>query len=82
VDYADGSVASLDHQGRLPGDAEFGRESRGWDEIRTLGRFKAEFARLNGPERRGRSFSDGRLDPERDTADLHEYHLSLGRSRS
>lgn len=76
VGYADGSTASMDGQGRLPGQPEFGRESRSRDEMRALAKFKAEFARLYGPRRRGRSLAGAQLDPECDDEATHERHLS------
>lgn len=82
VAYADGSMASMDGQGRLPGHPEFGREGRSLDEMGALVKFKAEFARLYGPKRRGRSCEGGRLDPEYDDEATHAYHLSQGRSVS
>jgi hypothetical protein len=78
VGYADGSMASMDGQGRHPRHPEFGREGRSLDEMRALAKFKAEFARLYGPKRRGRSFSEVRLDPECDDEATHKRHLNGG----
>jgi len=79
VGYADGSAASMDGQGRLPGDPNFGLESRSLEEMQALAKFKAEFARLYGPKRRGRSLDGGQLDPECDDEATHQRHLNLGR---
>jgi len=79
VGYGDGSTTALDHLGRLPLDSDFGRESRSSEAIRTLARFQAEFAARVGPTRRGRSCDGGRLDPEHDSPERHEYFLGLGR---
>jgi len=75
IGYDDGSTEALDHLGRPPGHPDFGRESRGANEMQTLHRFQAEFAEMCGPRRRGRSLSHGQLDPEEDTPDTHEYYL-------
>jgi Protein of unknown function (DUF4238) len=76
VGYADGSAESLDGLGRLPRDPDFGLEASSTEEMKSLATFKAEFARLYGPRRRGRSFTEGRLDPESDDDDEHQRHLS------
>lgn len=75
VGYADGSAASMDGQGRLPSDPNFGLESRSLEEMQALAKFKAEFARLYGPQRRGRSLEGGRLDPECDDEATHKERL-------
>ena len=75
--YADGSAESMDGQGRLPGHPEFGLESRSLKEMEALAKFKAEFARLYGPRRRGRSLEGGRMDPECDDEATHNRHLAL-----
>lgn len=74
--YADGTSQAFDDFGRRPWQPLYGQDDlyqRGRD---PLLRFQAEFARLAGPARRGRSFDSGKLDNERDGDDLHEYHLS------
>lgn len=79
----DGSrVGAIDAYGRRPGQRDFGREGRTLEEWKSLQRFKAEFARIHGPSRRGRAFGFGALDPETDSDELHQLHLRHGpRSR-
>ena len=68
---------AIDPYGRLPGDPDFSKESNDGKEFQTLYRFKGEFATKFGPVRRGRSFDLGSFTPERDTNEMHQYHLSL-----
>lgn len=77
--FNDGRSHAADDYGRKPNDSSFeaGREP----ERAALDRFKGEFARLYGPERRGRSREWGpELSPERDSEDTHEYFLGLEES--
>jgi hypothetical protein len=77
--YEDGSTQAFDVYGRRPWQQDFGDfESDGHD---ALQRFQGEFARLNGPFRRGRSFQAMRLEDARDSDDFHEYHLGLSQPR-
>lgn len=71
-----GRSTSLDQYGRRPWEAEYRKETKEWKEYHTLQRFKGEFAYLFGPERRGRSFDAGCVDPERDSEDMHQSYLS------
>lgn len=75
IGYEGGRVAAFDEYGRRPWQPGYGQECRSLEEGKTLGRFKGEFAKLFGPQRRGRSFEFGHLDPERDSDELHEHHL-------
>lgn len=83
VGYADGRTAAFDEQGRHPWDKDY--DSGDTDESRgALYRFQGEFARRYGPRRRGRVWDVGRIEPEIDNDDFHEYHLRLeeeGRGR-
>jgi hypothetical protein len=76
IGYKDGTSTGFDPYGRRPWQAGFGKEKER-SEFKTLQRFQGEFARLFGPNRRGRAFEMDRLDPERDDDAFHEYHLSL-----
>ncbi len=76
-----GPGGAMDEYGRRPWDKDFEKEARAQLEHHTLDRFKGEFARLFGPERRGRSFQFGHLDNERDEERLHKYHLGLEKRR-
>ncbi len=73
----DGTGGSMDVYGRRPWQHDYNKESNTQEEFDTLSRFQGEFARLFGPHRRGRSFQFARLDPEKDTEESHQYHLSL-----
>jgi hypothetical protein len=75
----DGSSGAMDAYGRRRWDRDFGKESSRQTEAKTLFKFQGEFARLYGPNRRGRSFHGTALDPERDDDKFHEYHLNLDR---
>lgn len=77
----DGTVGAMDEYGRLPWEDDYGREGKTLEESDTLYRFKGEFARLQGPYRRGRTFEVMRLDEERDSEEFHQYHLGLNKKR-
>jgi len=70
-----GPGGAVDTYGRPPWDPDF--EKEGTSEGETLQRFQGEFAHMVGPDRRGRGFSFGQLDKERDSDDYHAYHLGL-----
>jgi uncharacterized protein DUF4238 len=76
----DGVVGSIDSYGRRPWQKDYNKENNSHEEFKALHRFKGEFARLFGPYRRGRSFQIGKLDPEKDDEEYHNYHLSLEKS--
>lgn len=70
LEYASGATQAFDDFGRRPWESDYGQDDlhqQGRDPLR---RFQAEFARLVGPARRGRSFGAGKLDAERDGDDL------------
>lgn len=75
VGHNDGRHSSWDEYGLLPGQKGFADQQRFDEEWRSFHRFKGEFARRFGPERRGRSFEVTRMDPERDTDEAHEINL-------
>ncbi|MEK7589223.1 MAG: DUF4238 domain-containing protein [Patescibacteria group bacterium] len=75
----DGTGGAMDEYGRRPWEKDFEKENKNSLETTTLYQFKGEFARLFGPRRRGRTFEVMRLDPEVDSDDFHQYHLSLQR---
>lgn len=79
--YEDGSSEGFDVYGRRPWEPGFGQDESPKGGRDPLLRFQGEFARLFGPERRGRSFGAGKLENERDNGDLHQYHLDLERRR-
>lgn len=75
--FRGGGSAAYDAYGRRPWERDYDQESKGPKEGPSLYKFKGEFARLFGPYRRGRAYSHGDMDRERDDDDFHEYHLSL-----
>lgn len=62
IGYGDGSVEAMDTFGRRPRQRDFGLEARSANEIEGHSRWKDAFGRLFGPERRGLSWEDGRLE--------------------
>jgi hypothetical protein len=76
IGYQKGAVDHFDEYGRRPWQEDYRKEDREGSERRSFYRFQGEFARLNGPYRRGRGYEFGH-DHERDSDDFHEYHLSL-----
>ena len=80
--YKDGSGFAVDAYGRKPGDPKFGKDDLPTDlSTSPLYRFKGDFARKFGPNRRGVTLSAGTVEDEVDNDGLHEYHLSLGIKR-
>lgn len=79
IGHRDGTASAFDEYGRVPGQEGF----RGFDEHGVgldwyaLHRFQGEFARLFGPNRRGRAFNVMQIDKERDDDNYHQYHLRL-----
>lgn len=69
----DGGRAATDEYGRQPWDPNFEQRGLPFDEGIALYRFKGEFARLYGPERRGRLTFE--QESHRDSDELHQYHL-------
>lgn len=81
IGFGDGSSTSFDEYGRRPWEKAYKKESDSLEEDASLSRFQGEFARLYGQYRRGRCFNFAQLDDERDSDELHQYHLSLDRKR-
>lgn len=82
VGYKDGSAMAIDEYGRRPWEEGYSGRDVNDGEFRTFYRFKGEFANLFGPYRRGRAFNFGILDKEKDTDEMHKYHLSLYNNRT
>jgi len=80
--YKEGSHFAVDPYGRKPGDPKFGKDDLP-DNLETspLYRFKGEFARRFGPNRRGVTLNTGQLEDEIDTDTMHKYHLKLAKKR-
>ena len=80
--FRDGSATGFDEYGRRPWQRDYKEPPReGPDERHTFERFQGEFARLQGPFRRGRTFEFGRLGAEKDSDEFHRFHLSLEKRR-
>lgn len=79
IGWEDGTSTAFDEYGRRPWQQGYGQHA-GQNEFNTLYQFKGDFAAKFGPYRRGRGLSFGTdVDPEKDTEDMHEYHLSLAK---
>ena len=79
IGWKDGKSSAFDEYGRRPWQSDFAEKKRNKREWETFHRFQGDFAKLYGPERRGRSMSFDRLDPEIDDEDYHQYHLKMAR---
>ncbi len=77
IGYKNNRTDALDEYGRRPWEGGYSDDEFAEREMKTFERFQGEFSRLYGPERRGRSFSLDRLDPQCDDDDYHNFHLSL-----
>jgi Protein of unknown function (DUF4238) len=75
IGHGNGRRTSLDEYGLQPSQSGFADEERSDEEWKSFHRFRGEFARRFGPERRGRSFRMTRFDPERDSEEQHELNL-------
>jgi hypothetical protein len=71
----DGSSSAWDEYGLRPWEQGFDNGNRSADEWETFHRFRGEFARRFGPQRRGRALHMVHLDPERDSEDAHSTNL-------
>ena len=76
IGYESGRSEAFDEYGRRPWDANYSDEEHRSEEWITLQAFKAEYARVFGPKRRGSSFELGSLTEE----DSDWYHASLVKS--
>jgi hypothetical protein len=79
--YSGGGSEMMDEYGHRPWHSDFDQKNRRDKETESLYRFKGEFARLFGPQRRGRAFNLDQLDEERDDEEFHKYHLGLERTK-
>jgi Protein of unknown function (DUF4238) len=68
IGYANGSTEAYDTSGRRPGHSRFGHEARSADEIVAHRRWCDEFEELFGPQRRGLSWDDHRVERARSAA--------------
>lgn len=81
--FKNGKSDAFDEYGRKPWQKDYRgseRSSPDHDWFTHL-KFQGEFARLFGPYRRGRAFSIGKFDSEKDSDDFHNYHLSLEKKK-
>lgn len=80
--FTDGSAQTYDEYGQSPLQQGYNEQARNRSiEADTLTRFQGEFARINGPSRRGRAFNFGSLDPEQDDEEQHAYRLRQEKRR-
>lgn len=79
IGYESGHVESFDEYGLRPGQRNFSNEQRRQAEYSSYERAKGEFAYKHGKRRRGRAFQFDSLDPEEDSDDMHQFHLTLRR---
>ncbi len=77
--YSDGRTEAFDADERRPW--QEGYDPDGGSNMNMLLRFKAEFALMHGPYRRGRSFEMATLDDERDSDTYHQTMIEQGRLR-
>lgn len=75
ISYKDGSSAAFGEYGHRPWQDGYKDEQRALVEDKSLERFKAEFAQMQGPAWRGSSHSFGRLGPHFDCDDTHQDYL-------
>ena len=73
--HYDGTSSAWDEYGLRPWERGFDNRDRSDDEWETFHRFKGEFARRFGPQRRGRAMHMVHLDPERDDDHAHATNL-------
>lgn len=73
--HHDGRSSAWDEYGLRPWQTGFDDKERSSDEWQTFYRFRGEFARRFGPERRGRAFRMVHLDPERDSDEAHAANV-------
>lgn len=76
-----GLAGVFDVYGRRPWHKDFGNEGVEQPKYDPLFRFQGEFARRFGSYRRGRAFTAGSLDLDRDSDDYHQYQLDLEKKR-
>ena len=67
----------FDEYGRQPEQEGYKDEKHANREMITFNRFQGEFARLYGPERRGRTYQYGQLDDEGDDDEFHRFNLDM-----
>lgn len=75
--YSNNRADWFDAYGRKPWQSGYNDKKEHDIEWETFHAFQGEFARVFGPQRRGRSFEFGQLDRTEDDPDYHAYHLSL-----
>lgn len=83
IGFKDGSSDAFDEYGRKPWQKDYRGSAKSAPEQDwfTHLKFQGEFARLQGPYRRGRAFSITKLDNEKDSDDFHNYHLNLEKKK-
>jgi hypothetical protein len=77
IGFKDKRATAYDAYGRRPWQKDYDDKNQRECEWETFHAFQGEFARMFGPQRRGRSFDHGQLSPEEDDPEYHAYHLKL-----
>jgi len=75
IGYEDGRHDAFGEYGHKPWERGFEDKERGREESRTLERFKAEFAVMQGPAWRGTSGQFGYKGPHVDSDEFHRHYL-------
>lgn len=76
IGYEDGHTEAINEYGHRPWQSGYKDSKRSNDEWRLFHYFQGEYAKTFGPIRRTKSHELGRLSPDRDNDEFHQYHLS------
>lgn len=77
IGYDNKTSEAFDEYGRKPWYTDYKEQKRHENEWNTFHEFQGEYARLNGPKRKGNAYNFSEKDQSEDSADYHAYHLSL-----
>jgi hypothetical protein len=79
IGYRGGGGERFDAFGQRPGQHGFKKDGYSGKEDHAHHRFQGEYARLFGPKRRGIGCDFGGREKSEDSAEFHQWHLSLER---
>ena len=79
VGYDNDIAEAYDPYGRMPGQPGYDDKVQSAKENQTFQAAQGVFAKKHGPRRRGRTYNMSGLDPEEDTPDMHQHHVSKAR---
>lgn len=77
IGYDNKRSDAFDEYGRKPWHPDYKDQKRHEYEWDTFHAFQGEYARLNGPKRKGVAYNFGGKDESEDSPDYHAYHLGL-----